>query len=278
MIKLITLVAGVTSVTAAFALPIIDFQEIDNGDGSTTYLLNITPATPTGEVSALDFTITGSLRQFQGGPVYNLIFSSPWKPNIVFTSDAALARAVDGGTYADFAGMDTVIDDTWWPGKILVDLVPDNGTKKDGTEMVRVSLKSFIGGIGGPLPGGPIPLAQVTVWEHDLSIQGSLISNSDVDGSFEWNVPISGDFDGDGDVDGNDLTDPTDGWDARYGVDLDGADFRTWQQNFGIGVSPFATAFAVPEPASRSLFMLAFCVISQERLRYHKKPSGSDIS
>ena len=34
-----------------------------------------------------------------------------------------------------------------------------------------------------------------------------------------------GDFDGDGDVDGDDLTDPTLGWKARFGADLEGADF-----------------------------------------------------
>ncbi len=73
---------------------------------------------------------------------------------------------------------------------------------------------------------------------------------------------IPGDFDGDGDVDGDDLTE----WQAAYGNgasgdadldgDTDGRDFLTWQRNY-TGSSPLAAAAAVPEPSSLCLGALA---------------------
>lgn len=53
--------------------------------------------------------------------------------------------------------------------------------------------------------------------------------------------PIPGDFDYDGDVDGVDLTHGTLGWHKRYGHDLGGSSFLTWQRNLGQGVAPVRT-------------------------------------
>lgn len=44
---------------------------------------------------------------------------------------------------------------------------------------------------------------------------------------------FEGDFDEDGDVDGDDLTGPNLGWQARYGHDLGGGGFLAWQRNLG---------------------------------------------
>lgn len=71
---------------------------------------------------------------------------------------------------------------------------------------------------------------------------------------FAWwaGEAIPGDFDGDGDVDDDDL--PT--WKTGFGTseadadgdgDSDGADFLAWQQNYGFNVPPVV---AVPEPSS----------------------------
>ncbi len=57
------------------------------------------------------------------------------------------------------------------------------------------------------------------------------------------------DFDGDSDVDSDDLNDPIDGWTARYGADLDGSNFLQWQREFGMGTALSSVEF-VPEPAS----------------------------
>lgn len=67
--------------------------------------------------------------------------------------------------------------------------------------------------------------------------------------------PLMGDFDDDGDVDDDDLTEwrmdfgPGDGSDADGDGDSDGDDFLVWQQNLGM---PFATpaSAAVPEPSA----------------------------
>ncbi|RIK69914.1 MAG: hypothetical protein DCC67_21010 [Planctomycetota bacterium] len=72
--------------------------------------------------------------------------------------------------------------------------------------------------------------------------------------------PLAGDFNGDGAVDGADLTDADVGWAARFGADLNGHDFLIWQRNFGQpgGVAPAATA--VPEPAA-ALLVLGLAVL-----------------
>jgi len=93
--------------------------------------------------------------------------------------------------------------------------------------------------------------AQQEVFDLQLTIEGA-------------NLP--GDFDGDGDVDGTDLTHPTLGWEARYGNDLGGGDFLLWQQELGAGAGSLASSQAVPEPTS---FALAFVSLSLFLVRQH---------
>jgi hypothetical protein len=69
-----------------------------------------------------------------------------------------------------------------------------------------------------------------------------------------------GDFDQDGDIDADDLNDPVVGWKARFGADLDGADFLAWQRNLGVGASTVASA-AVPEPAVFALSLWATALL-----------------
>ena len=68
---------------------------------------------------------------------------------------------------------------------------------------------------------------------------------------------LDGDFNGDGFVDAADLNDPVLGWKARFGADLDGDDFLTWQRNLGAGTPPAtAAAAAVPEPTTALLALM----------------------
>ncbi len=76
-----------------------------------------------------------------------------------------------------------------------------------------------------------------------------------------------GDFDGDGDVDGDDLADwqdsfgVDDGADADSDGDSDGADFLVWQQNLGTGL-PGGPAAVVPEPGSFAMIFLAAAALA----------------
>ncbi len=80
-------------------------------------------------------------------------------------------------------------------------------------------------------------------------------------GGLDWNVnygatsvvlevvaTLSADFDLDGDVDADDLNDPVDGWQARFGSDLDGGNFLDWQRQLGSGAVIATTT--IPEPAT----------------------------
>lgn len=81
---------------------------------------------------------------------------------------------------------------------------------------------------------------------------------------------LSGDFNGDGEVDGDDLNEWKNGFgdagngDADNDGDSDGADFLAWQRNLGIGV-PVAPAAAVPEPSAWTLVTLGLPLVVRRR-------------
>ena len=61
--------------------------------------------------------------------------------------------------------------------------------------------------------------------------------------SVELKVTLPGDFDGDGNVDDDDLA----VWKSGYGGNYSGGDFLSWQRYFGQSIGAIA---AVPEPAA----------------------------
>lgn len=192
LIALLTPVCLLFPGTSAFALPVIQIaSSTHNDNGTRTFGLEISTLP---EVSFLDLTIMahdGQLNQVDGGVTYDAVSSSPWAPSVVFTSDAPLAGALNP-SYAANAGLDTVIDDTYWPGKVAVELDPPAGPGQGsmaGTTSVHVVLTSFTGGVGGPLPGGYIPLAQITA-SGCIWVSGTLQSASDQQGSFEALIPL----------------------------------------------------------------------------------------
>jgi hypothetical protein len=80
---------------------------------------------------------------------------------------------------------------------------------------------------------------------------------------------IPGDFDEDDDVDDDDFDEfksnfgTGSGADADNDGDSDGADFLAWQQNYGTGVPPIATA---PEPAALMLVAIGLPVLVGRRV------------
>ncbi len=88
----------------------------------------------------------------------------------------------------------------------------------------------------------------------------SVIQDTPFSLALAFDLLLTGDFDQDDDVDGNDLTDPVLGWTTRFGDDLDGSDFLTWQRNLGNPSSVVATSSSsgpVSEPASMCLGLCA---------------------
>lgn len=135
-------------------------------------------------------------------------------------------------------------------------LVAREGEQMEGLTIAGLS---FFGD-GGNNDGHPISFND----RNELAFQVDF-TNGD-SGLFLFSS-LSADFDLDGDVDSDDLTDPTLGWEARYGVDLDGSDFLAWQQQYGNGLGAVSSSAAVvPEPTT-SLLLGASILSSIQLLR-----------
>lgn len=80
---------------------------------------------------------------------------------------------------------------------------------------------------------------------------------------------LGGDFDNDGDVDGQDFL----AWQRGFGPTYDAADLADWQQNYGAGASAGANAGGVPEPSGWLLMLsgLAGAGLRRSRRRVPRK-------
>ena len=91
------------------------------------------------------------------------------------------------------------------------------------------------------------PLANGLSWDLSYTANAVILSVIGETG-------FAADFNGDGKVDGADLTT----WETAYGTgELDGSDLLVWQQQFGSGVGSTVSAAGVPEPAAGLLVVCA---------------------
>ncbi len=172
---------------------------------------------------------------FTGGDVDFFTFTG-LNPGAMFSAETSSVGTIDTmlGWYND-AGTLVAQDDDSGVGawSLLEGTVPSSG-----------QLTFAVTGGGDDLYLGEH--AEQEFYDLQLSIEG---------------VGFTADFDGDGDVDADDLNHPTLGWEARYGSNLDGANFLAWQRQLGSsGASGFA-AQAVPEPSCVALAVISFCLL-----------------
>lgn len=98
------------------------------------------------------------------------------------------------------------------------------------------------------------PLANGLSWDLSYTANAVILSVIGETG-------FAADFNGDGKVDGADLTT----WETAYGTgELDGSDLLVWQQQFGSGVGASVSAAGVPEPAAG---LLALCAAACGAIR-----------
>jgi hypothetical protein len=185
-----------------------------------------------------------------------------WNPWDLVDQDPNTAVPLDGTYYLNMGNMDPV----------TVAVTPLSGVGAVGSTMTftipEAMIQSWIdspadnAGLLGRSGALNIPSSALGFSSKDV---GAAASRPTLTFDYSMPVAVAGDFDGDGDVDGNDLTDPALGWNARYGTDLDGADFLVWQQNYGTGVA-LVGASAVPEPTALALVLvLSSCLITTRR-------------
>jgi hypothetical protein len=106
--------------------------------------------------------------------------------------------------------------------------------------------------------------ANVQLYQLQLSVESAVVTQP-------------GDFDGDGDADGNDLLQ----WQRNFGKSgaglpgdgnndgvVNGLDLAIWKNNFGESLGSVATAAAaVPEPAAATLFFLGTAMLFRRKAR-----------
>jgi hypothetical protein len=124
----------------------------------------------------------------------------------------------------------------------------------------NLSLQRFVidlvDGFPGLLTAGASNVLSIQGLNSALDDDDFALSQISLGGNwFPSSDTFGGDFDQDGDVDSDDLTDLVDGWATRFGVDLNGGNFLDWQRQFGINGAPFSAAHAVPEPSIWVLLM-----------------------
>ncbi|NOX99421.1 MAG: hypothetical protein GXP30_06785 [Verrucomicrobia bacterium] len=146
----------------------------------------------------------------------------------------------------------------WYDGDLIIDYqdVLFRTGENPNMKFNQLLIAPYIGGSGSPI--------DQTFWVDELTIS---TTKSAIGGAAE------ADFDGDGNVDGADLTI----WEGAYGLsnaadadddgDSDGADFLMWQRQFD--GNPGA-ASSIPEPASGAFFVLAAISLLAGRRRSHR--------
>ncbi len=173
---------------------------------------------------------------------------SQWSSNGVYTGPQAVAAYnADNGT--SLSGLNLVSS--------------ANGHWEDGTyesNLFAAGNPNVVGTVG---LGNPQDLLMEPTANFIFpSLRRLELTNVDVAAleDLGWSVisaPLfTADFDGDGDVDSYDLSDPLNGWEARFGVNLDGSNFLDWQRQFGSGVPPTLATQAIPEPSTLALAIL----------------------
>ena len=156
--------------------------------------------------------------------------------------------------------------------------------------MLDVQLIDLGSGVFAPIAGDSFEILTAGTLNGTFSGGTSLPS---LTGLLSWNVnydtvgnrillevssPFTADFDGDGDVDSDDLSQ----WEGDYGVNgdsdangdgrSDGLDFLAWQRQFTGELSPsLQVTSVVPEPSSSAMFIFATCVITLNRNHRQKE-------
>ena len=243
---------GSTSVSNAAPLDLgTPFSPNPAGFGDPTEELTFLYSLPGGQL------VTG-LIEYVGSNVNNMVLIvDPTTGDAQIRNGSGFAVSIEGYQISSEAG---TLDVAGWNGfrdeSTLVGWVNANSDSSLLTELDFDAATSFQGGAAfniGDIFAGAVDTEGLSFEffiEGDTQTTPGLIV-------FESLPPISvpGDFDGDGDVDGDDLTDPVDGWEARFGNDLNGRDFLTWQRNFGFGTGSVAAISAIPEPMGTSLLL-----------------------
>lgn len=220
---------------------------IDNGAALSTVDATIAAG---GDVSVIDgtFTSTNAI-QITGGQLGGAgsvvadvantggIVAPGLSPGIL-SETGNYTQAVGGTLAIEIGGttLGTEYDQLAVTGTALIDGLLDIALVNLGGGPFSPALNdSFIvlsttGGLSGTFSktSGELPALTAGLrWQIDYDVNDVLLTVLE---------SFTADFDLDGDVDSDDLNDPVDGWQARYGNDLDGRNFLDWQRQFGSGV------------------------------------------
>lgn len=143
-------------------------------------------------------------------------------------------------------------------GTILAITPPTSASSPDEVPIDANYISSLVGqashlGIRMRSLDTPLYVGFTTLEAHSSLLPPQLV--------IDYTLAQEGDFNLDGVVNSDDITDPTHGWEARFGEDLDGFDLLTWQRQFTDVPSPLFAAVALPEP-SQLIMLIGISIAS----------------
>jgi hypothetical protein len=203
----------------------------------------------------------------------------------------ATAGTVDGTLHLD-SSLVTISGTMALGPNSLLEFGLGGTTKADGTgasgqfSAIDATLATLDGDLNVFLVDGFLPSAGDSFQIISGPLTGSLnpVGFPVLSGGLGWDVRynpnsvivlafFTADFDTDGNVDGDDLTD----WQTSYGIgagadadadgDSDGADFLAWQHQFGSGMPLLASSQSIPEPTAGLLCFTALAILACKRFR-----------
>jgi T5SS/PEP-CTERM-associated repeat protein len=197
--------------------------------------------------------------------------------NLSLGASSLLSFQLNDETLDEEASPLEVIGQATLSGQLKVQLVDDYAPQLGDS----FDLLTAAGGLTGTFGTQALPaLGAGLQWDVDYSLSSVTLSVVSGPGSFP------ADFDGDGDVDGNDLTE----WRNDYGKqpnaikgdgdadgdgDVDGTDFLSWQRGVGSGVPAAPAVGAVPEPSTVVLLAAAMVGMAGPTRRRPHRLSGA---
>lgn len=212
------------------------------------------------EIRTVDGEILGGLVTYVGDDVNNnlVLFVDPLSGEATIENTSDFAVSIDGYSILSESSSLLPADGQW---NSLADQALDDWEEAAPT---TAALSELVAEAGGYLISAGANFDLGALFDpngvEDLALE-FLINGETAPVSGFVRYRLAGDFDLDGDVDGQDFV----SWQQGFGTLYDTDDLAAWQQNYGNSLATLAVANGVPEPSAFAILLLAIACTTNSR-------------